>query len=210
MEGILDRSTTEQSILTTSVISFWWGGKRQPWLSHSLVCSTYYRLNLARWLWGYNSLYSLKLVVLSGLVDEAHQIYLEGRRPHVVVHLNDPVSTFQKYPGIVTDTFRLSMEPCGVMSNGRTGDHLLLSCYQRESWNRLLRTSKTLCVRKIGIDKQGFHTGEVTFCMVRQGQEKVRSFWPIYVHYWSDLFSFDDICSGMFNVHLDYVALTVT
>ncbi|KAF8624295.1 hypothetical protein AX15_005928 [Amanita polypyramis BW_CC] len=35
------------------------------------------------------SLYTLNLEVLSRLVDEAHHRYLEGRRPHVIVHLND-------------------------------------------------------------------------------------------------------------------------
>ena len=199
MEGILDWSTTQQSIITASAISFWRADECQPWLNYSVVCPTCYWSYMARWLWGYNSLYSLKLDVLSDLVDEAHQLYLEGRRPHVVVHLNDQVSIpSTNMRRIVTDTFWLSMEvPCGVMWNGRTGDRLPLLCYQREPWNHLLRTSRILCVRKIGIDRQAFHTGEVTFCMVHQGQEKVRLSWPIYVHYWSDLLSVDDICSGM-------------
>lgn len=40
------------------------------------------------------SIYTLDMVVLSELVEEARLRYIETNRPHVVVHLTDSVSAF--------------------------------------------------------------------------------------------------------------------
>lgn len=119
-------------------------------------------------------MYTLNVDALSKLVEEARSRYIEGRRPHVIVHSIDLVCfTPHSLNPVLSLQFR-TLVTLGMLSNAKIGGPWIRLFFPMDSWRHSFKMLKIFCTRNTGICAQGYPTGGAIFCMDLPELEKVR------------------------------------
>ena len=119
-------------------------------------------------------MYTLNVDALSKLVEEARSRYIEGRRPHVIVHSIDLVCFTLHLPKPVLNLQLRTWVIHGMLWNAKIGGPWIQSFFPTDSWRHSFKMLKIFCTRNTGICAREYPTGGAIFCMDPPELEKVR------------------------------------